>query len=83
MSRRITLPQVLALMAIWTAVIYGLTAARPSAEVAQISLKKPTVVACARPNEGPDKGWAPAASLAAGAQVRPLGRGGVEGRTQY
>jgi hypothetical protein len=46
--QRITLPQVLALMAIWTAVIYGVTAKRPS-DVDQISLKgKPDVAACAR-----------------------------------
>jgi hypothetical protein len=36
---RITLPQVLALMAIWTAVIYSLTAPKPASEVEQISLK--------------------------------------------
>ena len=36
--RRITLPQVLALMAIWTAVIYGLTT-KASPDVEQISLK--------------------------------------------
>jgi len=35
---RITLPQVLALMAIWTAVIYGLTIKSPP-DVEQISLK--------------------------------------------
>ena len=35
---KITLPQVLALMAIWTAVIYGLTAQRPP-DVEQVSLK--------------------------------------------
>jgi hypothetical protein len=46
--RRITLSQVLALMAIWTAVIYGLTAKRP-ADAEQISMKgKPTLVACAK-----------------------------------
>jgi hypothetical protein len=45
---RITLPQVLALMAIWTAVIYGLKAAKPSADVEQISLRKPALVACAK-----------------------------------
>ena len=39
---RITLPQVLALLAIWTAVIYGLTAAQPASEVEQISLKTKT-----------------------------------------
>jgi len=44
---RITLPQVLALMAIWTGVIYGVTAKRP-AQVDQISLKKPALVACAK-----------------------------------
>jgi len=50
-DRQITLPQVLALMAIWTAVIYGLTAKQP-ANVEQISLKaKAPVPACA-PNEG-------------------------------
>lgn len=36
---RITLPQVLALMAIWTAVIYGVTAKSPRSDVEQISLK--------------------------------------------
>jgi hypothetical protein len=47
-SRRVTLPQVLALMAIWTAVIYGVTAKRPS-DAEQISLKeKPALVACAK-----------------------------------
>lgn len=47
-SRRITLPQVMVLMAIWTAVIYGLTAARPPSGVEQISLKsRPAVAACA------------------------------------
>ncbi len=47
-SRRITLPQVLALMAIWTAVIYGLTAAKPHADVEQISLKgRSAAAACA------------------------------------
>lgn len=48
-ARKVTLPQVLALMAIWTAVIYGLTAKRPP-DVEQISLKSRTP-ACA-PNEG-------------------------------
>jgi len=44
--RRVTLPQILALMAIWTAVIYGITAKRP-ADAEQISMKgKP--VACAK-----------------------------------
>ncbi len=47
-SRRITLPQVLALMAIWTAVIYGLTAAKPHADVEQISLKGKPAPACAK-----------------------------------
>ncbi|MBO9545608.1 hypothetical protein [Caulobacter sp.] len=42
---RITLPQVLALMAIWTAVIYGLTV-KPSPDLEQISLKTKTP-ACA------------------------------------
>jgi hypothetical protein len=47
-SRKITLPQVLALMAIWTAVIYGVSAKHP-AEAEQISLKaKPAQVACAK-----------------------------------
>mgnify|MGYP001554173577 CR=1 len=36
--RRITFPQVLALLAIWTAVIYGLTS-KSSPDVEQISLK--------------------------------------------
>ena len=46
---RITLPQVLALMAIWTAVIYGLTAKRPASDVEQISLKgRSGVTACAK-----------------------------------
>lgn len=46
--RRITLPQVLALMAIWTAVIYGLTAAKPASDVEQISLKeRAAATACA------------------------------------
>ena len=44
-NRRITLPQVLALMAIWTAVIYGLAVQRPQG-VEQISLKAKTP-ACA------------------------------------
>jgi hypothetical protein len=45
---RITLPQVLALMAIWTAVIYGLTAAKPASDVDQISLKaRAATTACA------------------------------------
>lgn len=44
---RITLPQVLALMAIWTAVIYGLTATKPAEDVEQISLKtRPAATAC-------------------------------------
>lgn len=44
--RRVTLPQVLALMAIWTAVIYGVTAKRPP-DAEQISMKgKP--IACAK-----------------------------------
>ena len=47
MSNRITLPQVLALMAIWTAVSYGLTAAKPHADVEQISLKA-KATACAK-----------------------------------
>lgn len=47
-AHRITLPQVLALMAIWTAVIYSVTAKRPP-DAAQISLKgKPAVTACAK-----------------------------------
>ncbi|WP_168076262.1 hypothetical protein [Caulobacter sp. SSI4214] len=47
--RRITLPQVLTLMAIWTAVIYGLTSAKPRAERERISLKsRPAAVACAK-----------------------------------
>ena len=47
-SQKVTLPQVLALMAIWTAVIYGVTAKHP-AEAEQISLKaKPAQVACAK-----------------------------------
>lgn len=46
--RRVTLPQVLALMAIWTAVIYGVAAKRPT-DAERISLKdKPTLVACAK-----------------------------------
>jgi hypothetical protein len=45
--QRITLPQVLTLMAIWTAVIYGLTAKR-SPDADQISLKKPALAACAK-----------------------------------
>ncbi|HWT52264.1 MAG TPA: hypothetical protein VN113_08805 [Caulobacter sp.] len=46
---QVTLPQVLALMAIWTAVIYGLTAAKPRSDVEQVSLRgKPTLVACAK-----------------------------------
>ncbi|UAL09477.1 hypothetical protein [Caulobacter segnis] len=49
--QRITLPQVLALMAIWTAVIYGLTARRPP-DVEQISLKAKTPVPACAPNEG-------------------------------
>ena len=43
---RITLPQVLAVMAIWSAVIYGLAVQRP-AEAEQISLKGRTQ-ACAK-----------------------------------
>ncbi len=46
---RITLPQILALVAIWTAVIYSLTAAGPASEVKQISLKAKTP-ACAQPS---------------------------------
>lgn len=47
-DRKVTLPQVLAVMAIWTAVIYGLTAKRPD-QAEQISLKaKPALVACAK-----------------------------------
>lgn len=45
--RPVTLPQVLALMAIWTGVIYGLAAAKPRPGVEQISLKGRSVVACA------------------------------------
>ena len=49
-DRRVTLPQVLVLMAIWAAVIYGVTAKRPSGDVEQISLKgKPAFTACAKP----------------------------------
>jgi hypothetical protein len=44
-GQRVTLPQVLALMAIWTAVIYGLTTKSPP-DVEQISLKGKTP-ACA------------------------------------
>jgi len=44
--RQVTLPQVLALLAIWTAVIYGVTAKRP-AEAEQISLKSRSI-ACAK-----------------------------------
>ena len=44
---RITLPQVLALMAIWTGVIYGVATKRPPG-ADQISLKKPALAACAR-----------------------------------
>jgi hypothetical protein len=44
--QRITLPQVMALMAIWMAVIYGVTAKRPT-EAEQISLKGRTP-ACAK-----------------------------------
>lgn len=47
-AARITLPQILALMAIWTAVIYGVTAKRPSSDVEQISLRKPAPIACDR-----------------------------------
>ena len=43
---RITLPQVLALMAIWAAVIYGLTIKSPP-DVEQISLKGRSV-ACTK-----------------------------------
>jgi hypothetical protein len=46
---RITLPQILALVAIWTAVIYGLTAAKPASDVEQISLKAKNP-ACAQLN---------------------------------
>ena len=47
-GQQVTLPQVLALMAIWTAVIYGVTAKRP-ADAEEISLKaKPALVACAK-----------------------------------
>ena len=45
--RRVTLPQVLALLAIWAGVIHGVTAKRPP-EPGQISLKKPALVACAK-----------------------------------
>ena len=44
-SARITLPQVLALMAIWTAVLYGAVAKPPSNQTAFTA--KPTV-ACAK-----------------------------------
>lgn len=45
---RITLPQVLAVMAIWSAVIYGLAVQRP-AEAEQISLKtKAPACACSK-----------------------------------
>jgi hypothetical protein len=47
--RNVTLPQVLALMAIWTAVIYGLSNAKPRADVEHIALKaKASLPACAR-----------------------------------
>ena len=46
---RVTLPQVLALMAVWSAVIYGLTTAKPHAHTAQISLKGKAAVACGKP----------------------------------
>jgi hypothetical protein len=46
--RRVTLPQVLALIAIWTAVIYGVVA-KPPSDAEQVSLKRKTgVVACAK-----------------------------------
>ncbi len=44
-SARITLPQVLALMAIWTAVVYGVVAKPPPSQAQFTS--KPTV-ACAK-----------------------------------
>ncbi len=44
-SARITLPQVLALMAIWTAVIYGVVA-KPTAR--QTTLTPKPTVACAK-----------------------------------
>ena len=44
--RRITLPQVLALMAIWTAVIYGVVVKSP-ADAEQISMKGKSI-ACAK-----------------------------------
>ena len=48
-DRQVTLPQVLALMAIWTAVIYGVTAKRPPGGVEQVSLKgRPALTACAK-----------------------------------
>ncbi|WP_181242588.1 hypothetical protein [Caulobacter vibrioides] len=46
-SRAITWPQILAVLAIWTGVIYGL-AHREGPEAEQISLKvKPALTACA------------------------------------
>ena len=45
--QRFTLSEVLALVAIWTAVIYGVAAKRPP-DTDQVSLKKPSLAACAR-----------------------------------
>lgn len=46
-SRQITLSQILAVLAIWTGVLYGL-AHRKTPEAEQISLKtRPAVTACA------------------------------------
>ena len=46
-SREITLPQVLAALAIWTGVVYGLAQAK-APEAKQISLKqRPALTACA------------------------------------
>ncbi len=44
-SARITLPQVLALMAIWTAVLYGVVA-KPA--ISQTALTTKPTVACAK-----------------------------------
>lgn len=48
LGRKVTLPQALALVAIWTAVVYGL-ASQNASNAEQISLKaKPAVTTCAK-----------------------------------
>lgn len=52
-DRKVTLPQVLALMAIWSAVVYGLTAARPATKVEQA---RRAPADCVRTFENPGAG---------------------------